>query len=462
MEQIEPEKKTRKVIDECADCDICRFLMDADCLFFPELYRLYDQEIETGEKITSGALRNLVDMCNFCALCPCPPVRANIIEAKTRFIDRDGLRFGVRTLEDVARLAKLCGAFPRLNNKFLRSKLGGDLVKKAAGIHPERNLPVFPANNFPAWAKKQNLNTRPKQSRKRKIAYFAGCTANYLFPEVAEAAVDVLRINGVEVYYPDQQCCGMPSLLEGDRLRTLQFARTNVDRLAEAAEHGYDIVCSCPTCGFMLKNILGQGAYYSPEYQASVGRDAAYLQVPVTKTAQNHGNQHFAFIKKSIYGNLFKDDGYFSSIDPLKRIMVAENTLDLGEYLLNLHRSGVLKTEFAEVPGHMVYYPPCHLREQNIGRPYLDLLQMIPDQRLNPIDGALDCCGMAGIMGFKKDFHKSSVHLGKRLMEKIKHLNPERLITDCLSCRLQFRQLLPYQVVHPVELLKESYANCNS
>jgi glycerol-3-phosphate dehydrogenase subunit C len=107
----------------------------------------------------------------------------------------------------------------------------------------------------------------------------------------------------------------------------------------------------------------------------------------------------------------------------------------------------------------MAYYPPCHLREQNIGRPYLDLLQMIPGQTLDPIDGALDCCGMAGIMGFKKDFHKSSVHLGKRLMEKIKRLNPERLVTDCLSCRLQFRQLLPYEVIHPIELLKESYAN---
>ena len=95
MEKSSPEKKAHKVVDECADCDVCRFLMDSDCLMFPELYRLYDREKESGEKITSGELRHLVDLCNFCALCPCPPVRANIIEAKTRFIDRDGLKFGV-------------------------------------------------------------------------------------------------------------------------------------------------------------------------------------------------------------------------------------------------------------------------------------------------------------------------------------------------------------------------------
>ena len=104
---MEPEKKARKVLDECADCDVCRFLMDADCLAFPELYRLYDKEVETGEKATSQELRHLVDLCSFCALCPCPPVRAKIIEAKTSFVDRDGLKFGIRALEDVERLRAL-------------------------------------------------------------------------------------------------------------------------------------------------------------------------------------------------------------------------------------------------------------------------------------------------------------------------------------------------------------------
>jgi len=63
MEKIEPEKKARKVVDECADCDICRFLMDSDCLLFPEQYRLYDKEVQTGEKITAQELKNLVDLC---------------------------------------------------------------------------------------------------------------------------------------------------------------------------------------------------------------------------------------------------------------------------------------------------------------------------------------------------------------------------------------------------------------
>ena len=37
---INPEEKIREVVDACADCDICRSLMDSTCLVFPELYRL--------------------------------------------------------------------------------------------------------------------------------------------------------------------------------------------------------------------------------------------------------------------------------------------------------------------------------------------------------------------------------------------------------------------------------------
>ena len=457
MKKYEPEKKARKVVDECTDCDICRFLMDADCLFFPELYRLYDKEVETGEKIAPEELRKLVDLCNFCALCPCPPVRANIIEAKTHFIDRDGLKFGVRTLEDVERLAKLCGAYPRLTRMVLRGKTAGNLLRKATGIHHARQIPTFPDESFPQWAKKKNLNARPKKNQNRKIAYFAGCTANYLFPEVPQAVVDVFQHNGFDVYFPEQKCCGMPSLLEGDRQLTLEFVRYNMDRLAEAVQNGYDIICSCPTCGFMLRNVLKEGAYYSREYQESVGADETYLKMPTGRISDNPGGKKFELLNKNIYQGLLKDDGYFSTIDPMKRIMVAENAYDLGEYLTILHRSGELKTDFGEVSGRMVYYPPCHLREQNIGRPYEDLLNLLPGVHLDAVDGSLYCCGMGGIMGFKQEFHDTSIHLGNKLMTKIKEVDPEMLVTDCLSCRLQFNQLMPYKVYHPIEILRNAF-----
>jgi glycerol-3-phosphate dehydrogenase subunit C len=458
MEKAEPEHTIREVVDACADCDVCRHLMDTSCLLFPELYRLIDKEMDRGEKITSDELRNLVDLCNFCALCPCPNIRADIIKAKTQFIDRDGLTYGIRAIENVERIGKLCGAYPQVANTILQSKLTGGLFKQAVGIHRERNIPSFPDENFTVWANNQKLNSNPEAKHKRKLAYFAGCTGRYLFPDVPKAVVDVFQNNGIEIYYPEQQCCGMPTLLEGDRQLTLKFVHFNVDRLVEAVEDGYDIVCSCSTCGFMLKNVLKEGAYYSAEYQESIKAGENFIKIPQDADSTG-GERRFITLKKSLYGNLLKDDGYFSSIDPQKRIMVAENTFDLGEYLKHLNDTGELKTTFGPVSDRMVYYPPCHLREQNIGRPYAELLGLIPGLTLDPIDWHFYCCGMAGIMGFKREFHKPSIKLGSGLIHKIEELNPERLVTDCLSCRLQFNQLMPYAVFHPIEILNESYAN---
>ncbi|RPJ77324.1 MAG: FeS-binding protein, partial [Desulfobacteraceae bacterium] len=104
-----------------------------------------------------------------------------------------------------------------------------------------------------------------------------------------------------------------------------------------------------------------------------------------------------------------------------------------------------------------VYFPPCHQREQAFGQPYLELLGLIPGLKTDALQGNLYCCGLAGVMGFKRDFHDASIQLGNRLMAKIEALNPETLLTDCLSCRIQFNQVLRCKVQHPIEVLAEAY-----
>jgi glycerol-3-phosphate dehydrogenase subunit C len=459
MNKNDPERTARKIVMDCADCDCCRPIMDESCLFFPELYRLYDDEVETGQKISSGELRQLVERCNFCALCPCPNIRADIIRAKTQFIERDGLKFGVRTVEDVERIGRICGALPALSNRVLGSDLAGGMVREAFGIHRDRKLPEFPEENFAAWVRKKGLHIKPNQVAGRKVAYFTGCTARYIFPEVARATVEVLQYNGIQVYCPDQKCCGMPSFLEGDRNLTIQSAAHNLEVLSEAAREGYDILCSCPTCSFMLRGLLPDGAYYSREYQESVGADAKFIKVPAKRRPGDIQERKVEAFDKIIYANIMKDEGYFSSLDPMKRIAVAEKVFDVGEYLLSLHRAGELKTDFVPADRKPLYFPPCHQREQEFGQPYLELLKLISGVQPEAIQGNLYCCGLAGVMGFKRDFHQASIRLGGRLIDKIKEMNPEVLVTDCLSCRLQFNQLLPYQVRHPIEILKEAYGN---
>ncbi len=127
--------------------------------------------------------------------------------------------------------------------------------------------------------------------------------------------------------------------------------------------------------------------------------------------------------------------------------------------LWELHQAGLLKLDLGPVAAKVSYFAPCHQRQQGIGQPWMDLLGLVPEVRSERVGDAFDCCGLGGIMGFKKNFHETSLRIGSRLTDKISAAAPERLVTDCLSCRLQFRQMLPFEVFHPVEILREAYRN---
>jgi glycerol-3-phosphate dehydrogenase subunit C len=377
----------------------------------------------------------------------------------------------VRLIENVRLLGRIGGAVPTLANALAGDGVAAKGLKRVIGIHPQRKLPRFPQDGFDAWAKARGLHLPPTTSG-RKVAYFAGCTARYFFPEVAKATVEVLQHNGVAVYLPDQKCCGMPSMLEGDRTFTFDLARFNVAELARCVAQGFDIVCSCPTCGYLLKSVLREGAQYSADYRTLVERMAGEakgdMEAVSTRLAQEdaaftgrvngrsaHGRQ--PWMLGMVPWKVFSDEGYFAEIGGLDRLRVANHTYDLGEYLRGLHQAGLLDLQLAPVAARIAYFAPCHQRQQGIGQPWPELLGLIPEARLEAVGDAFDCCGQGGLMGFKKDFHATSLRIGARLIDKIGAEMPERLLTDCLSCRLQFQQVLPFPVSHPVELLWESY-----
>ena len=95
------------------------------------------------------------------------------MRAKAAFVKRDGLKTGVRLLEDVALVGRICGAIPGLTNRLLGSPRIGKPIKKAMGIHPDRRVPAFPLESFAARAARKGLTKKPGEKQSRKVAYFA-------------------------------------------------------------------------------------------------------------------------------------------------------------------------------------------------------------------------------------------------------------------------------------------------
>lgn len=446
----------RGVLKLCNDCDSCRDLLNEVCVMFPEMFRIGDEEMKSGVPAAEAQLRDLVNLCNLCGLCPCPRIPADVMEAKSRYLEREGLPLTTRLLTDVPRMAGFCGSFPKLVDAMGSGTAIGGLIRKLIGIHADRRLPSFPRESFFAWAESQGLTKR--QPDVPALAYFAGCTAGYLFPQVARSLVEILQRNGVAVYVPPQDCCGMPHLVEGNRSATLERTRTNLRHLLQAVAAGDTLVTSCPSCGYYTKLLLKDRAFYSEAYQRSVHADDDEIKVPDPKP----GSDKQWVLKKSVFKDIMKDDGYFSPLDPLERIALAGHMFDAGEYLARLHAERRLDLRFGAVAERMVYFAPCHQRKQKIGSPYLELLRLIPEIGIETVGGELDCCGMGGNFGYKTKSHDKFLAIGEPLIEKIRRRAPAAIVTDCLSCRLQFSHALPYPVFHPLEILARAYGAAES
>ena len=210
------------------------------------------------------------------------------------------------------------------------------MAKKALKIDPDRQLPVFASQNFFQWAKTKGHHSVRKDSADtgQKVAYFAGCSAGYFFPEVGKATVNFLKSLGIEVFVPEQHCCGMPLLMEGRKQKALENIKANVEILMQAVTKGYKIICSCPTCGYFFKKLLLENAYFSKAAQESLESHKDELKVPL-----GSGAGKFLSLPKTIYQRILKDDGYFSSIDPMDRIKLSQNLYDLGEFLFSFQKA---------------------------------------------------------------------------------------------------------------------------
>lgn len=453
------EDRFRDEIAKCRRCEACRELVDSACLVFPKMFSLADEERDSGEKIDTKDLIDMASLCNMCGICPCRDIRSAILDFKTEYADLHGLKLNVRMIQSVERIGKFGGTCPGLTNALLQHDNTRGLVQSFLGIHRDRRFPRFPKHNFDKWWRDHEAASTKKNTVKHKVAYFAGCTARYLFPDVAKATVEVLQRNGVEVLVPEQRCCGMPSLLEGDRRLTTTLVSDNVERWADIVDQGYDIICSCPTCAYMLKVVVKAGAKEHKLLKLLDESDGGTVDWPAQESllAYVHPNAPNTLQVASKYiERMIDKTSYFRAIDAEKRLKISENTFDAGEYLLKLYRAEELDTTFEPYEIEAVYYPPCHVREQRMESPYEDLLNLIPGFNIAAINGSY-CCGNAGIMGFKKEFYHNSIKIAGRLISTIRKHNPQLLTTECLSCRLQFQQLTPYTVKHPIEIIRNVY-----
>jgi len=245
----------------------------------------------------------------------------------------------------------------------------------------------------------------PGPAPRRRVAYFLGCVTDNLFPPVGEAVIGVLERNGYQVVVPENACCGVAHRAYGDLAAAEDLARQN---LAVLAGTGADLVVTdCATCAHTLREYAELLAD-DPRHAAA----AAELSGKVREVSQ-----------------LLAEEGYEEP-------------------------AGVLE-------GTVSYHDPCHLgRGMGVRTQPRQILRSIPGLQFRELPEADWCCGGAG--SYNLTHHELSVRILERKMENFRETGARLLATSCPSCLLQLgyglRQAgLPARVVHPVQLLWQSY-----
>jgi L-lactate dehydrogenase complex protein LldE len=182
-----------------------------------------------------------------------------------------------------------------------------------------------------------------------RIALFATCLADTLFPDVPRATVAVLERLGHQVQFPlDQTCCGQMHVNTGYQREALPLIRRYVDTFEP-----YEVIVA--PSGSCVGSITHQHAM----------------------VARRHGDERLAERAEA----------------------VALRTYELSQLLVD-----VLGVEDvgAHYPHRVAYHPTCHsLRLLRVGDRPLRLLRRVSGIDLVPLPDADVCCGFGGTFALK-------------------------------------------------------------
>lgn len=245
-----------------------------------------------------------------------------------------------------------------------------------------RALPAIAKTPFrDMW---NNLKNNNPTNGKYRVAIFAGCAQDFIYPEQLEAAVKLLTAKGCTVEFPmEQSCCGLPVQMMGERKSTESVALQNVKAFA-AGRYDY-IITLCASCAGHLKH--------------------SYPHI-----LQEHPN--ITFEVQQFCGRIIDFPSFVRDV------------LELGE------------KDFNKSSETVCYHAPCHeCRGLKVTEQPRALLNAAAEYR--PAEEEDVCCGFGGSYSVK--FPEISAQLLNNKLNKLEATGASTLITNCPGCVIQLR-----------------------
>jgi FAD/FMN-containing dehydrogenase/Fe-S oxidoreductase len=203
-------------------------------------------------------VKDALDLCLACKGCKgdCP-VRVDMATYKAEFLShyyrgrvRPRAAYALGLIQVWARLAARA---PRLANRLGHWPGSRTVLKTAAGVARQRDIPRFAERTFRDAAEGRSA-AHPDGPA---VLLWTDTFTNHFQPEVAQAAVNVLEAAGCQVRLgPGQACCGRP-LYDYGMLRTARrYLRRILDDLRDEIRAGTPVVVLEPSCAAVFTDEL--------------------------------------------------------------------------------------------------------------------------------------------------------------------------------------------------------------
>ncbi|MCH6468835.1 (Fe-S)-binding protein [Sinomonas terrae] len=200
-----------------------------------------------------------------------------------------------------------------------------------------------------------------------KIALFATCIVDAMYPRVAQATVQILERLGHEVVFPaGQACCGQMHLNSGYFREALPVVENHVRAFEAGFDSGeYDVaVAPSGSCVASVKHQHAMVAQWAVERGGS-GRADPTLAARADAVGQR--TYELSQLLTDVLG-------------------VSDAAAQLGSYL----------------PGTITYHPSCHgMRLLRLGDRPLSLLRTVEALDVVALPEADQCCGFGGTFSIK-------------------------------------------------------------
>lgn len=410
-------EELERVYDICHGCRRCVSL----CNSFPTLFDLVDNnETLEVEGVKKEDYVKVVDQCYLCDLCymtKCPYVPPHewnvdfphlMLRAKAVKYKQGKTSFRDKLLSSTDLVGKLASipVVVQVVNTVNKTPATRKMMDSVLGIAAERQLPEYDSAKFRSTAEPDaSFPVKDGKNTPGKVAIFSTCYVNYNEPGIGHDLIRILKHNEIpHVVVEKENCCGMPKLELGDLEAVQKLKEGNIPVLAKYAREGYAIVTAVPSCTLMFKQ-----------------------ELPL----------------------MFPDDADVKAVQ--------DAMFDPFEYLVLRYKDGMLKTDFKQPLGKVSYHIPCHLRVQNMGQKTREMLELVPETKVNVVER---CSGHDGTWGVKSEYFKDSMKIGRPVFKAMSNNEPAYVSSDCAIAGRHILQGMGNPDTgkeHPLSLIRIAY-----